>query len=446
MLLSAQASAQAEVRPAEVQPEVVQSEKDGRQDETRRLGIHDVPSENPAQAEATRRAVEEGAGFGPEVVIERIEISGNTRTADRQIIRTLLVREGERLRVGDPRLVASRFRLMALGYFVEVKLGLSRGSRRGAVILTIVVVERGTLILQRLYWGASEATPWWAGLDVADSNVFGTGIELGVAAAWAGPASSSSVETGGRQSALRIHYENPTIGDLAIGAGARIDYTDASEPFACVEERYCAFRYQRLAAEGGISFDLTRTTSLKVGARIDSFAADVPTGASDVHLLPGQSIALVPSFGVERDTRVDPVLPWAGDHMGVAIAGGEGLFGDYPFLRVEAHYRRWFPLRRQHVISIRGAAGATVGQTPRPERFYQGDWNMLLPQRALDLVVSTRRSASIVGNGSDAPAYGTAAALLAVEYSYRLFRQKRLVYGGDLYVGVGVFAVGDATA
>src|SRR5262245_7366428 len=98
--------------------------------------------------EATDTAPELGdADFGPLVEIERIVVTGNTSTNENLVRRALLVVEGERLRSGDPRFRASRFRVLALGYFRDVTLKLEKGSRRGAIVLTVSVVERDTLVL-----------------------------------------------------------------------------------------------------------------------------------------------------------------------------------------------------------------------------------------------------------------------------------------------------------
>src|SRR5688572_14528888 len=91
--------------------------------------------------------------FGPLVEIERIDVTGNTSTAERLIRRALQVREGDQLRTGDPRLLETRYRVLALGYFRDVKLRLDKGSRRGAIVLTVAVKERGTATLNRLYLG-----------------------------------------------------------------------------------------------------------------------------------------------------------------------------------------------------------------------------------------------------------------------------------------------------
>src|SRR5215467_6608339 len=104
--------------------------------------------------------------FGPLVEIEKIVVVGNDTTNEKIILRALLVAPGDQLRSGDPRFRASRFRVLALGFFRDVQLALAKGSRRGAVVLTVRVVERESLILNRLDLGTSELTDVWFGLDI----------------------------------------------------------------------------------------------------------------------------------------------------------------------------------------------------------------------------------------------------------------------------------------
>ena len=124
-------------------------------------------------------------GFGPLILIERIQIRGNRSTAERVIRRALPVSAGERMRAGDPRLTRARFKLLALGYFRDVTLKLEKGRARGRVILTVTVSERGTIALNRLWFGTSALAPWWLGVDLTERNFLGTGLAIGGGVAYA---------------------------------------------------------------------------------------------------------------------------------------------------------------------------------------------------------------------------------------------------------------------
>jgi len=87
--------------------------------------------------------------FGPVLLIEQINIVGNTATQEELIRRALPIQTGDVLRASDKRLRVARFKVLALGYFRDVTLAMNKGSQRGQVIIEVRVVERGTVVLNR---------------------------------------------------------------------------------------------------------------------------------------------------------------------------------------------------------------------------------------------------------------------------------------------------------
>src|SRR5262245_5562016 len=136
-----------------------------------------------ASAEAHAQPVppmpEDDPDFGPAILIEEIEVVGNRSTQADVILRALPIQAGDALRAGDKRLRDARYKLLALGFFRDVTLGLRKGSERGRVVLTVTVVERGTIVLNRLWFGTSQTSPYWFGVDVGERNLLGTGLSLG---------------------------------------------------------------------------------------------------------------------------------------------------------------------------------------------------------------------------------------------------------------------------
>jgi outer membrane protein assembly factor BamA len=388
----------------------------------------------PGDDEA-RKIAEGNPGFGPLLTIEKIEIIGNERTAERLIRRALLVAEGDRLHAGDPAFQVSRFRVLALGYFSDVRLEMRKGTERGNVILTVEVAERGTLRLNRLYFGTSEATDAWLGIDVTDGNFLGTGVGVGGALVWA---RDPDVTGGHAQWAGRLRYFDPSLFGLPLGTHATLlfnDYVDfvrvAGEPGDAEEANFVATSSRRAGGSGGVDIELLRSLSVVADGRVERV-----TGDEDAWL--GGA-----ALGIERDTRADPVLTWGGDYarlvgeLGATTSGRE-------WLRAQAAYSRWKALGSfQHVLSLHVGAGVIFGDAPSFERFYVGDWNKLLPPRPLDLVVSTASVPDILGASTDPPRFGDLAASAEVQYSYRLFRRSRLIYGGDLFFGAGMMVLGN---
>src|SRR5215831_6428851 len=113
-----------------------------------------------AHAQAPEPPPEEA--FGPRYVIESVEVRGNAKTRASVIIDALTLKAGDAVTPDDVRVEASRFRVFGTGFFEDVRLSLRRGSVRGRVVLVVDVVERGTIIINELFLGTSEATALWA--------------------------------------------------------------------------------------------------------------------------------------------------------------------------------------------------------------------------------------------------------------------------------------------
>ena len=80
--------------------------------------------------------------FGPRYVIEDVRVSGNKKTERSLIAGELAVLglvPGQTVDASDRRVDTARYRLLSLGYFVDVHLSVTRGTRRGAVVLVVEV-------------------------------------------------------------------------------------------------------------------------------------------------------------------------------------------------------------------------------------------------------------------------------------------------------------------
>src|SRR6202035_786751 len=81
-------------------------------------------------------------GEGPRVFIERIDISGNTRTKDKVIRREFRLAEGDAFNAELIR--KTRTRLTDLGYFNSVDITTSPGSAPDKAVINVRVAEKGT--------------------------------------------------------------------------------------------------------------------------------------------------------------------------------------------------------------------------------------------------------------------------------------------------------------
>ena len=69
--------------------------------------------------------------FGPRYTIERVAIRGNRKTEASLILGEIGLRQGDTVSASDPRVEAARYRLLALGYFLDARLSVTRGAKRG---------------------------------------------------------------------------------------------------------------------------------------------------------------------------------------------------------------------------------------------------------------------------------------------------------------------------
>lgn len=395
--------------------------------------------------------------FGPLILIEAIEVVGNRYTAERLIRRALPVKEGERLRAGDPRLRTARFKILALGYFREVDLRLRKGSTRGHVILSVRVVERGTVVLNRMFFGNTLITPWWVGLDLTERNFFGSGVGVGGAFVIAGQGEADNAD---EQRAFQLRLEDPSLLGGPVGAHGAFHYADASEPYRIAgnssdgsADNFAAFDYKRIGGRAGATINTGAFDRLTALVRFESVRANLPDTPTrtlpdgrvvDVDLLLEDGTSRVATAGLlfERDTRPDPILPYAGDHLLLLAEVGAGPLGSsYDFTSILARYERWWQIAPRHVLSGHLVAGAVLGDAPLFDRLHVGDIDRMVSPRALGLVVSTTPPFDFFDTGSDEITYGELGGLVEAQYAFRLFRSRKAVYGGDLFVGAGLWTL-----
>jgi outer membrane protein insertion porin family len=79
---------------------------------------------------------------GPLVYIERVNIFGNDRTADKVIRREIVLKEGDLY--SESAKEATQLRVLRLGYFNDVQISTSRGSNDDRIVVNVEVDERLT--------------------------------------------------------------------------------------------------------------------------------------------------------------------------------------------------------------------------------------------------------------------------------------------------------------
>lgn len=404
----------------------------------------------------------------PLIFIERIEITGNTTTGDDIIRRALTIQVGDVLHADDQRLTEAKFKVLALGYFRSATVAMSRGTERGKVIVKIDVVERGTLALNRLWFGTNDITPWWLGADVTERNLFGLGIAVSGAFIYAGH--NDEVLNSRSQWAGEIRVSDASLFGSSLGANGSVTLVHGSEPYRVSgvaadtgPSTQNAFDYRRFGLRGGITYDLTPLSRFSASLRAENISAELPVTPTltlpgsdgqmkgiDLHLAGLSSNVVTLDLGFDRDTRPDPVLPHSGSRITIAAELSTQLIGSsYDFTGFFARYEHWWPVRGdKQAVGIRLNGGLIVGDADRFDRIYIADVDRILTPRALGLVLSTAKPIGVTGR-QDKPIYGDLGGSAAIEYTGELFRSStndtsiKRIYGGDVFFGAGIWGLAE---
>ena len=401
--------------------------------------------------------------IGLRYVLEGIEVRGNTTTLSRVVLRYVPFKVGDPLDVDDPELVLTRFRLLGTGFFRDAQLTLRRGSERGNAILVVTVRERNTIVVNDFWLGLStDANPngttrpltAYGGIDVAETNLGGTGVTLGGAVALAED-----------QIALRTRFTDPQFLRTEWTLQAELLYNGAQDFFgngsvevydpsrtAGQNQDYAVATYQRLGGSIGAGHALGISTRLYLDYRLEHLNASFPLAASDTRgteivpidfgLIRGDSVLSTLRASLVYDTRDEPFLPTRGNR--VTLLGEVSLSplgSSYPYAKFQAHATHWFPLPWGHVLSLDAFAGAIFGSAPIFERYYVGDFSDLLPDRVLGLNFDRRSAPNFLSTDIGEIRYGQYAAELDASYRLPLYRGRRSIYGIDLFASAGFYAV-----
>ncbi len=114
---------------------------------------------------------------GPHVYIQRIDISGNTRTEDKVIRRELTLAEGDGY--NQTKVDQSQTNLKNLGYFKDEKLSTEPGSTPQQVILDTKVTEQATGQFS-LGGGYSSSLGALVNAGLSQNNFIGTGVDASI--------------------------------------------------------------------------------------------------------------------------------------------------------------------------------------------------------------------------------------------------------------------------
>ena len=147
---------------------------------------------------------------GREVLVDRINITGNTKTSDKVIRRELLIQEQEPYSTEE--IQKSKHRLDALGYFSNTRISTEPGPTPDKIDLDVAVQEANTASLQ-VGGGYDSYSSVFGNFIVSNSNLFG-----------GGESASASAQIGFLYQDFNINYTEPWFLDMPLTASVSLFY------------------------------------------------------------------------------------------------------------------------------------------------------------------------------------------------------------------------------
>ncbi len=302
---------------------------------------------------------------GPRVYVERIDITGNTRTMDKVIRREFRLAEGDAFNAALLR--RSRQRLQDLGYFTGVNISNQPGSAPDKTIVNTRIDEKATGELT-VGGGYSTDAGALANAGLRERNLIGSGIDAGL---------NGTIAQ--RRSQVDLSVTDPYFLDRNIVAGADVFLVQTNNQLiAEYDERRLGFS---LTAGYEFSEHLRQSWAYSLVQR-DVY--NVQSNAS-LYVQDEAGITLLSQIGQTltldyRDSRIDPRTGWV-MRLGTDVAG---LGGDANFVRTKADGRYFIPLERYFGsndwdISVAGGIGYLFNEGVNEkiiDRFFLGGDNL----------------------------------------------------------------------
>jgi len=369
----------------------------------------------------------------PRYLVEQIQIRGNERTDEGVIMARVMVRPGEIL--DEDRVELSRVRLLATGYFTSVDLRLNRGSERGRVVLLIDVTERPPLpVIDGLYLGFSETTPFFAGISAVEPNFFGRGLELG-----------GGFVIAPEQQSYRARIAGGDLFGSPLGARLALLFLRGREPVALGDDPSGggSIDYLRGGGMAGVSINAGTYQRFMVDYHGEWISADPklsPRVRRTPLIQPGTSYLSALEFSYQRDSRDRSFVPTSGFNLFIGVeVSSMILLSTYEYSRYHLTYEQYIPTFENHSFSLRldlgviqpGVAHDNTSGAPFFEAYYIGDYSYFRRNRN-----SLPRQLGL--NLSAFSTYDDILGSVNVAYAYPLFVGGDYFYRGYVYAAVNL--------
>jgi outer membrane protein insertion porin family len=306
---------------------------------------------------------------GPRVYVERINITGNSRTLDKVIRRQMRMSEGDAF--NNVLLDKSEKNIRALQYFSKVDVTQSPGSAPDKTVIGVDVQEQSTGSLS-LSAGFSTLDNAVAGIQLSERNFLGRGLQL-----------STAFSLSKRRQLIEFHYtdryflDRDLVGGIDL-FGSETDYQDESSfnsrsqgfglrfGFPLSEKSRLLTRYQFRVDE---IFDV-RGLSCGDPAHVWGNFCVSPI----IKDAEGTEYRSIVGYDYYYDNRNDPVEPTGGWDF-LFTQNFAGLGGTVRYVSNEILARYYFPLSDDFLTSWRFDGGYIHGigdDIPLNDHFFKG--------------------------------------------------------------------------
>jgi outer membrane protein insertion porin family len=335
---------------------------------------------------------------GPEVYVERVNITGNTRSEDRILRRELPFVEGDLFTL--QKLQRARQRLINLGYFETVNVLTQPGTAKNRIIVNVEVTERPTGLFS-IGGGYSSVDSFVGTLDISQNNFLGRGWQLGL-----------RIRAGANTQQGQISFTEPWLFDRPLAAGFDLFSTMRS---------FTEYQYDTLGGAVRLSHPFAEYWRWNTAYRLTrDTISDVIT--TDPLLLSekGERVTSAVTVGVSRDSRDNIQAPTKGGFTSLTMDFA-GLGGDSQFVKAIGSVTYFKPIWFGHILSGRAEAGYGFGWSDDPlpvfERFYLGGPNSVRSFKARRISPIDSAGVRIGGAGYD---LGNIEYIIPLPFNFRL--------------------------
>ncbi|HTO13299.1 MAG TPA: outer membrane protein assembly factor BamA [Candidatus Binatia bacterium] len=299
---------------------------------------------------------------GPEVYVERINITGNTRSEDKILRRELPFVEGDLFTL--QKLQRARQRLVNLGYFETVNVVTQPGTSKNRILVNVEVTERPTGIFS-IGGGFSSADSFVGTLDVSQNNFLGRGWQLGL-----------RIRAGAKTQQGQVSFTEPWLFDRPLSAGVDVFSTRRS---------FDEYQYDSTGGNLRLSHPFAEYWRWSASYRLtNDKISDVTSADPTLQEQEGTRLTSAILLGLTRDSRDNFQAPSRGGLTTLTLDFA-GLGGDTKFVKVVGSTSYFKTIWLGHVLSGRLEAGygwgwaedGLTGKSELPvfERFYLGGPN-----------------------------------------------------------------------